>query len=109
MGRHAKTRHRCSRKQPHAQAGGLGYTECDADDGPTKRRPPLGGKKSCKFKASLSEQNIRGQRGGEDCSHWCLPGVPDTWNELLYALFMRRQMKLDRNDTDSDSRTLNTD
>ncbi|RZC89045.1 hypothetical protein C5167_030738 [Papaver somniferum] len=20
----------------------------------------------------------------EDCSHWCLPGVPDTWNELLY-------------------------
>ena len=20
-----------------------------------------------------------------DCSHWCLPGVPDTWNELLYA------------------------
>ncbi|KAL0337040.1 UNVERIFIED_CONTAM: protein trichome birefringence-like 8 [Sesamum calycinum] len=21
----------------------------------------------------------------EDCSHWCLPGVPDTWNELLYA------------------------
>ncbi|KAM0939705.1 putative PMR5 domain, PC-Esterase [Dioscorea sansibarensis] len=21
-----------------------------------------------------------------DCSHWCLPGVPDTWNELLYAL-----------------------
>ncbi|KAL8140750.1 hypothetical protein V2J09_006771 [Rumex salicifolius] len=20
-----------------------------------------------------------------DCIHWCLPGVPDTWNELLYA------------------------
>ncbi|CAJ2650475.1 unnamed protein product [Trifolium pratense] len=20
-----------------------------------------------------------------DCSHWCLPGLPDTWNELLYA------------------------
>ncbi|OIW02861.1 hypothetical protein TanjilG_29637 [Lupinus angustifolius] len=20
-----------------------------------------------------------------DCSHWCLPGVPDTWNLLLYA------------------------
>lgn len=20
----------------------------------------------------------------EDCSHWCLPGVPDTWNELLF-------------------------
>lgn len=20
-----------------------------------------------------------------DCLHWCLPGLPDTWNELLYA------------------------
>ncbi|KAL8167726.1 hypothetical protein V2J09_009225, partial [Rumex salicifolius] len=25
----------------------------------------------------------------QDCSHWCLPGVPDTWNELLYALFLK--------------------
>ncbi|KAL6314280.1 hypothetical protein AAG906_016481 [Vitis piasezkii] len=25
-----------------------------------------------------------GQRS--DCSHWCLAGVPDTWNELLYAI-----------------------
>ncbi|OUZ99261.1 PMR5 N-terminal domain [Macleaya cordata] len=22
---------------------------------------------------------------GLDCSHWCLAGVPDTWNHLLYA------------------------
>ncbi|XP_073147634.1 protein trichome birefringence-like 6 isoform X2 [Henckelia pumila] len=22
--------------------------------------------------------------GIQDCSHWCLPGVPDSWNELLY-------------------------
>ncbi|PIN04669.1 hypothetical protein CDL12_22794 [Handroanthus impetiginosus] len=22
---------------------------------------------------------------GMDCTHWCLPGVPDTWNQLLYA------------------------
>ncbi|KAK7284578.1 hypothetical protein RJT34_19326 [Clitoria ternatea] len=21
----------------------------------------------------------------QDCSHWCLPGVPDTWNEMLYS------------------------
>lgn len=20
----------------------------------------------------------------QDCSHWCLPGVPDSWNEMLY-------------------------
>lgn len=26
----------------------------------------------------------------QDCSHWCLPGVPDSWNELLFALLLRR-------------------
>lgn len=26
-----------------------------------------------------------GEHSGTDCSHWCLPGLPDTWNELLYA------------------------
>ncbi|KAG2687800.1 hypothetical protein I3760_09G067900 [Carya illinoinensis] len=26
-----------------------------------------------------------GQHSGTDCSHWCLPGLPDTWNQLLYA------------------------
>ncbi|OVA05504.1 PC-Esterase [Macleaya cordata] len=29
----------------------------------------------------------------QDCSHWCLPGVPDAWNELLYTLFLRREAK----------------
>ncbi|KAL4302114.1 hypothetical protein GQ457_10G025760 [Hibiscus cannabinus] len=27
--------------------------------------------------------------GAQDCSHWCLPGVPDTWNELLYASLLK--------------------
>ncbi|KAK4786367.1 hypothetical protein SAY86_003056 [Trapa natans] len=26
-----------------------------------------------------------GDHSGTDCSHWCLPGLPDTWNQLLYA------------------------
>ncbi|CAL5422033.1 unnamed protein product [Camellia sinensis] len=26
----------------------------------------------------------------QDCSHWCLPGVPDTWNELLYAQLLSK-------------------
>ncbi|THG06907.1 hypothetical protein TEA_016629 [Camellia sinensis var. sinensis] len=25
----------------------------------------------------------------QDCSHWCLPGVPDSWNELLYVNFLK--------------------
>ncbi|KAF8387793.1 hypothetical protein HHK36_026449 [Tetracentron sinense] len=24
----------------------------------------------------------------QDCSHWCLPGVPDAWNEILYATLL---------------------
>lgn len=26
-----------------------------------------------------------------DCSHWCLAGVPDTWNQLLYAALIQRK------------------
>ncbi|XP_038706570.1 protein trichome birefringence-like 4 [Tripterygium wilfordii] len=29
----------------------------------------------------------------QDCSHWCLPGVPDSWNELLYATLLISQNK----------------
>ena len=28
----------------------------------------------------------------QDCSHWCLPGVPDSWNELLYAALLRKEL-----------------
>lgn len=35
----------------------------------------------------------------QDCSHWCLPGVPDTWNELLYAVFLRQQLYQSKNFT----------
>lgn len=27
----------------------------------------------------------------QDCSHWCLPGVPDSWNEILYALLLKKE------------------
>ena len=27
-----------------------------------------------------------GAGGSVDCSHWCLPGLPDTWNQLFYTL-----------------------
>ncbi|XP_055810323.1 protein trichome birefringence-like 2 [Solanum dulcamara] len=34
------------------------------------------------------EEQIAGVHS-QDCSHWCLPGVPDTWNELLYASLLK--------------------
>ncbi|XP_052170735.1 protein trichome birefringence-like 10 [Diospyros lotus] len=33
----------------------------------------------------------------QDCSHWCLPGVPDSWNELLYALFLKWEYRRAQN------------
>ncbi|KAL9442299.1 hypothetical protein AB3S75_020741 [Citrus x aurantiifolia] len=30
-------------------------------------------------------------RRRQDCSHWCLPGVPDAWNELIYATLVFKQ------------------
>ncbi|ONK60221.1 uncharacterized protein A4U43_C08F15690 [Asparagus officinalis] len=33
----------------------------------------------------VSKFSIRPQPGMYDCLHWCLPGIPDTWNELLAA------------------------
>lgn len=27
----------------------------------------------------------------QDCSHWCLPGIPDAWNELIYATLVIQQ------------------
>ncbi|KAK2647306.1 hypothetical protein Ddye_014795 [Dipteronia dyeriana] len=30
----------------------------------------------------------------QDCSHWCLPGVPDAWNELFYAELLIKENKM---------------
>ncbi|XP_043715222.1 protein trichome birefringence-like 14 [Telopea speciosissima] len=33
----------------------------------------------------MSRYSIKATEGVNDCLHWCLPGIPDTWNELLFA------------------------
>uniref|UniRef100_A0A5K1FUZ7 Trichome birefringence-like C-terminal domain-containing protein n=1 Tax=Nymphaea colorata TaxID=210225 RepID=A0A5K1FUZ7_9MAGN len=38
-----------------------------------------------KQKHKMSEEETRKPEKFEDCIHWCLPGIPDAWNELLYA------------------------
>ncbi|XP_028777502.1 protein trichome birefringence [Neltuma alba] len=42
-------------------------------------------------KQKLSPAERRSPHMFQDCSHWCLPGVPDTWNEILYAELLLRQ------------------
>lgn len=33
----------------------------------------------------ISKYSVRGTAGVQDCLHWCLPGIPDSWNEILFA------------------------
>ncbi|KAK4798847.1 hypothetical protein SAY86_031173 [Trapa natans] len=37
----------------------------------------------------LKEEQLANPMGYADCFHWCLPGVPDVWNELLYTLMFK--------------------
>ncbi|KAJ8753915.1 hypothetical protein K2173_000169 [Erythroxylum novogranatense] len=37
---------------------------------------------------ALTQDQLSNPSSYADCIHWCLPGVPDVWNELLYAQIM---------------------
>lgn len=40
------------------------------------------------YSGDLSPEQRANPDHSADCSHWCLPGLPDTWNQLFYtALF----------------------
>lgn len=50
-------------------------------DGHTSVYTELGGK-------VLTEEQKADPYRYADCIHWCLPGVPDTWNQILYTHLM---------------------
>ncbi|XP_020224732.1 protein trichome birefringence-like 31 [Cajanus cajan] len=37
----------------------------------------------------LTKEQRANPRDFADCIHWCLPGVPDAWNEILYAYLFK--------------------
>eukprot|EP00268_Persea_americana_P067426 TRINITY_DN9283_c0_g1_i1.p1 TRINITY_DN9283_c0_g1~~TRINITY_DN9283_c0_g1_i1.p1 ORF type:complete len:443 (+),score=74.82 TRINITY_DN9283_c0_g1_i1:240-1568(+) len=39
-----------------------------------------------KFWETFSPERLSNPASYADCFHWCLPGVPDVWNELLFNL-----------------------
>ncbi|KAL8254321.1 hypothetical protein R6Q59_032542 [Mikania micrantha] len=41
------------------------------------------------YRTSYKTMSLEQRIAAQDCSHWCLPGVPDTWNELLYASLLK--------------------
>ncbi|CAI8584229.1 unnamed protein product [Vicia faba] len=44
-------------------------------------------------KQNLSPEERKSPLRYQDCSHWCLPGVPDAWNEILYAEILMREFR----------------
>ncbi|KVH94882.1 PC-Esterase [Cynara cardunculus var. scolymus] len=51
-------------------------TQCRKDAHPTVHR---------KLWRPLTDDQQKNPHRASDCTHWCLPGVPDIWNELLLA------------------------
>lgn len=37
------------------------------------------------YSGDLSPEQKANPDHSADCSHWCLPGLPDTWNQLFYT------------------------
>mmetsp|Transcript_58308 Transcript_58308/g.181124 ORF Transcript_58308/g.181124 Transcript_58308/m.181124 type:complete len:98 (+) Transcript_58308:878-1171(+) len=37
-----------------------------------------------KYEAELGDLHSTGLGNGYDCTHWLMPGVPDTWAKVLY-------------------------
>lgn len=35
-----------------------------------------------------TEEQLAHPQNYSDCVHWCLPGVPDVWNIILYSYIM---------------------
>jgi len=44
-------------------------------------------------KQNLTPEERKSPLRYQDCSHWCLPGVPDIWNEILYAELLMREYR----------------
>ncbi|KAI3750166.1 hypothetical protein L2E82_20793 [Cichorium intybus] len=42
-------------------------------------------------KQHYTDEERRSPLHFQDCSHWCLPGVPDAWNEILYAQLLVKE------------------
>ncbi|KAL6534415.1 hypothetical protein OROHE_013340 [Orobanche hederae] len=38
-----------------------------------------------KFTHPPSDEQLATPKSYSDCSHWCLPGVPDVWNQILFS------------------------
>ncbi|KNA18674.1 hypothetical protein SOVF_068510, partial [Spinacia oleracea] len=40
------------------------------------------------YSGDLTPQQRANPQRSADCSHWCLPGLPDTWNQIFYTALL---------------------
>ncbi|KAG0486363.1 hypothetical protein HPP92_008458 [Vanilla planifolia] len=66
------------------QGGGIGRIECKGLYGETE---PVEDRDT-QLRKDAHPSKYGGEHSGMDCSHWCLPGLPDTWNQILYAVLI---------------------
>ncbi|CAA0841680.1 Protein trichome birefringence-like 1 [Striga hermonthica] len=52
-------------------------------------------------KPNMTQEEKQEFQTHQDCSHWCLPGVPDTWNQLLFAQLLLQHKQRQWNHTNN--------
>lgn len=76
------------------KSGGLEVLKIEPDDvvaagavkGTNVQLLDITGLSQVRDEGHMSRYSIRATPGMQDCLHWCLPGIPDTWNEILFAM-----------------------
>uniref|UniRef100_A0A453E0K3 Uncharacterized protein n=1 Tax=Aegilops tauschii subsp. strangulata TaxID=200361 RepID=A0A453E0K3_AEGTS len=82
---------RCDSTSPLAKGSGISQNrseDADAEGAVTGTRVKLldvTALSRLRDEGHISRYSIKATQGIQDCLHWCLPGVPDTWNEILAA------------------------
>lgn len=52
-----------------------------------------------KFWMNLTEEQLANPMSHSDCDNWCLSGVPDVWNTILYSYIMHLRSSYVARDT----------
>ncbi|XP_037404215.1 protein trichome birefringence-like 14 isoform X2 [Triticum dicoccoides] len=82
---------RCDSTSPLAKGSGISLNRSEDTDaegavmGTRVRLLDVTALSRLRDEGHISRYSIKATQGIQDCLHWCLPGVPDTWNEILTA------------------------
>ncbi|EPS61732.1 hypothetical protein M569_13061, partial [Genlisea aurea] len=75
-------------EEGYGEDDAVGRSAVEGSGGGGVRLLDITGLSGVRDEGHISKYGVKGAAGVEDCLHWCLPGVPDTWNEVLFALII---------------------